>query len=192
MGPLTEGELECPWCGFNPDATYAGKGESDGSIALYAVLGAMCIVLLLLVVIYPQPPPTYRTHVSLATPEMTDRTVDDEVRWDVMIKVNKVAPKDDLHSWSRVKITIEDVDGKAINPGLELRSYNESDVDDGSDGTIEVQAWYVDDAEHPGRLSAGDEIVITGMSRLYEGYVVKVEIKDNHGDNSATLPNEFE
>lgn len=192
MGPLTEGEPECPWCGFNPDATDADKGPSYGAMALYVVLGLMCIALLLLVMGYPQPPTTYHTTVQLAIPEMTDRTVDDEVRWDTMITVNKVTPKDDLHSWSRVKITIEDVDGKAINHGLALQSYNESDVDDGSDGTIDVQAWYVDDTEHPGRLSAGDDIVITGMSRLYEGCVIKVEIKDNHGGGSTPLPDEFE
>ena len=192
-GPLNEGEQECPWCGFDPQ-----RQKGDGSLSfttvlvMVAVLGLLSIVLVYQVATYEPPPPYYHTSYNFAKPLITNRTVDDGVVWDATMKVNKVTPRDELHAFSRIQITIEDTNRNVLDRNVKLRPYDETALDDGSDGTVDVQAWYIDDVEHPKKLSPGDQIIITGMTKDYEGCLIIMDIQDNYMAASTVFLRGFE
>lgn len=192
-GPLEEGRQECPWCGFDPQRQEEGGSLSFNTVlVMVAILGMLSIVLVYQVATYEPPPPYYHTSVSFASPVITNRTVDDGIRWDATMRVIKVAPKDELHPWSRVHVTVVGLEGDVLKRDLKFRPYDESNVDDGSDGTVDVQLWYIDDQEHPGRLSYDDQIIITGMTREYDGCIVRLNVEDNYGGPSTVILQGFE
>ena len=159
-------------------------------MVMVAILGILCLVLIYVAVFF-DPYPYNSTRYFVATPEITNRTIDDEVRWDATVEITNVLPPDEYHHWSRIHLQVTNRDGIVLNMRLDLNEYDESKLDDNEDGTIMVQAWYIDKSYPPKGVSRNDKIVITGMSRAYERAYVRIVIEDNHGGSDFMLPDEF-
>lgn len=188
-GRLKEGETECPWCGHESPPRKKRELFSFASVwVMAAVLGILFLALVYFLSPSEPPEPYYHTTVQFSSPEITSRTIGSDLRWDASLDVVKVTFKDDLHPWPNVLIRLDRSGEKGSY--LELLPFNETQLDDGSDGSIDVQAWYVDDNERPGILSTGDQIIITGMTIDYEGCVVELHIQDNFmGPSTCRLDN---
>lgn len=189
-GRLKEGETECPWCGHETPPRKKRELFSFASVwVMVAVLGILILALVYLLATSEPLEPSYHTTAQFSSPEISNRTVGTDVRWDASLDVVKVIPTDELHPWSNILIRLSR-DGEK-GPYLELRPFKETKLDDGSDGVIDIQAWYVDDEKRPGVLSRGDQIIITGMTEDYEGCMVELHIQDNFMAPSTVRLDDF-
>lgn len=191
---LDENELHCPHCGqLNMDEVTGSSWPMWSITLLVAVLGLLCVLLIFEVATYGpiDQPPNYHTTINFAIPEMTNRTIIDEVRWDASMEVLKVTPRDELHPWTHIHITIKGSDGNILNRDLAINPYDASRLDDGLDGTVEVQAWYIDESENPNKLEPMDQVILTGLTKDYEESIVEFDIQYNHMAPSMVFLPEF-
>jgi len=194
-GPLTEGDPECPWCGSDPTKPVKGRELSHGSmLVMVAVLGMLVLALIYVVAMYePVPESDYSyTHaaINLSSPTVTNRTIEEEVRWDAIFNVNKITPRDQTFQWDDVYIEVRGEDGSYMHRHLELSPDDPSMYDDGSDGRIALQVWSIENTDRPDRMEAGDKIRITGMTEEYEGCTITLHREGNR-HASLTFPQEF-
>lgn len=161
---------------------------------LVAVLGLLCVLLIFEVATYGpiDQPPNYHTTINFATPDMINRTIDDEVRWDASLEVLKVTPRDALHPWTHIHITIKGSNGGILKQDLPILPYDVSELDDASDYTVEVQAWYIDESADPNKLEPTDQVILTGLTKDYEESIVEFDIRYNHMAPSTVFLTEFE
>ena len=132
--------------------------------------------------------PEYLT-ANIETPDVQSREVGEELRWDVTLTIVWITPPGEIVPFEQVRVVIKSSEGVLLNEATPV----ERDVgvyDDGSDGTIDVEFWYVDNDAGNTHLSAGDTIRITGMTTAYEG--AQVELVE-HGERfgSILLPTDF-
>jgi hypothetical protein len=192
---LENGVKNCPRCGKLYEKEQKGSSWPMWSITLLvAVLGFLCVLLIYEVATYGpiDGPPYYHTSINFASPEMTRRTIDDEVRWDASMEIHKVSPKDEIHPWTNIHIAIKGSNGTRLVEKMVINPYDVSDFDDGSDGNIDIQAWYIDESEHPNKLEPYDRVIITGLTRDFEESWVEFHIQYNHVGPSMVFLSEFD
>lgn len=103
--------MYCPRCGqINMDEVTGSSWPMWSITLLFAILGVLCILLIYAVAIY-EPIPDYSLTINLASPTLEERTIDDDVRWDASITVNKLTPRDEVLRWKEAYIVIKESDG---------------------------------------------------------------------------------
>ena len=153
------------------------KGQSNSSLIL--VLVAICCVVFLVVfyifVIAPvqEVGPPERLVIGMASPTVEQRSIDGQVRWDTILNINWMSPEDARPSWADVRVIVKSSDGMV----LESQRAPEEDLgfyDDGADGTIDVELWFIERGSRDSVIAVGDAIRITGMTEEYQEATVEI------------------
>lgn len=129
------------------------------------------------------------TTLNLASPSVTQRTIDEENRWDSTTTVNKVTPQDASVSWETVRVVLKASDGSLLMGVTPLEPDNPLKYDNGSDGKVSVEMWYFD-VNGDGLLEPGDRIKFTALTDDYEGAIVEVTAEGER-IGSLVLPTNF-
>ncbi len=108
------------------------------------------------------------TTVSLQAPSPSARQIDGTTYWDMGFTVNRIAPSTAEVTWSEVMVTVKSSIGAVLLAQTPPFVDNPLAYDDAADGTVGVQAWFVD-ADDDGVISSGDSIKLTGLTAAYEG-----------------------
>jgi hypothetical protein len=94
-----------------------------------------------------------------------------------------------LASYTDIRVIVKASDGSVLIPATKPLANNPSNYDDGSDGSVDVQVWYVS-ITFGSIMFAGDSFILTGMTDAYEGAMVQIMHKDRQ-IGSTTLPTDF-
>jgi hypothetical protein len=130
---------------------------------------------------------TEKVTINMASPDVTQRTITDQVYWDAELVINKITPDLVLVSYTDVRVIVKSADGSVLITATEPLPDDSSDYDDGSDGTVDVQVWY---DSFTTIMVEGDSFKLTGMTDAYEGATVQIM----HNDRligSTILPTDF-
>ncbi|NOQ54352.1 MAG: hypothetical protein GQ558_07095 [Thermoplasmata archaeon] len=131
-----------------------------------------------------------RLTVNLATPSVNQRMISDQHYWDTVLNINKVTPRDEDVVWADISVAIKSSTGNILLPSTQL-SYDIMDFyDDGSDGSVDVEVWFIDITTGDNRLSAGDAIKITGMTADFEGGFIQI-LRSGRIIGDSLLPTDF-
>ena len=108
------------------------------------------------------------TILNLAAPLVVRRDAGNETVWDVSITINRVTSDLGALSWAFVRITLMESSGTVLVADGTPLPDDPGAYDNGSDGDVDVELWYVD-AASDGLIEEADGIKITGMDRDYAG-----------------------
>lgn len=194
MGPLDEDNPACPWCGFDTSIPVENSKSSQLSILIrVAVVGLLAISLVYLISTADKQPDenVMNTDILLSFPEISNRSIDGDVRWDASFDVNKITPKDQTIRWSDLYIVINRADGTPLQRQFRLVRKDPSQYDDASDGSIDIETWYIDNVGGKKNLDRDDGIVITGLGMGFEGGWVTI-YREGVEQGQCRLPEAFE
>ena len=168
--------------------------QRDTNIIVVGVVIAIVVVFVFAVSIWylianiePEPMHDDIT-VNLASPSVQQLFRGGTTCWDAVLNINKITPKDVRVAWESLFVVVFSSEGWALNPALQPRP-DLNDYDDGADGNIDVEFWYVETGGDT-HLGAGDAFKITGTSLDYEGATILLEFRGNR-IGSVTLPTNF-
>ncbi len=130
-----------------------------------------------------------RLTVQLSSPSVTQRTISDQASWDTVLNINMVTPRDEDVLWAEVFVVLHSHDGGILLPST-LVSPDIGVNDDGSDGAVDVEVWFIEITTGDNRLSAGDAIKITGMTAEFEGGFVQI-LRSGRIIGDSLLPTDF-
>jgi hypothetical protein len=131
-----------------------------------------------------------RLTVQLASPSVTQRMISDQPYWDTVLNINKVTPRDEDVLWVETTIAIKSNTGSILLPNMQLSHDNWGVYDDGSDGAVDVEVWFIETTTGDNRLSAGDAIKITGMTTEFEGGLIQI-LRSGRMIGDILLPTDF-
>ncbi len=170
---------------------------------------AITIVLAAVVWIYVSgmvsPSDEQKTTVTLEYPDLHAAeaarysTTPLEPVFDATLNILKVSPNDEAVLWTEVRLIIKSSNGSLLLQAAPLLADGSLPYDTDADGTITVQAWYIETMTGDTKMSASDIIKITGMSTggtipaplpNYEGATVEL-LKGGERIAEATLPTDF-
>jgi hypothetical protein len=140
----------------------------------------MAVLILLAWYLFPPGifgPDVYYTTVKFADPQLESRIVGDDEHWDVVAPIKKLTPKGREVLWSEVKVIIYGINGSYYHEELGPEADDPSEYDDGADGTVDIEVWYVNGVGDPLHLEAGDGIKITGLTSEFIGASVNLQVK---------------
>ena len=172
----------------------ARKDVSAGKIAIILIVAFFLVIVaptvLYLIVVnlgpdYDEP----RITINMAMPEPIQRQIGGTSHWDVTSRVNMVSPSGTKLLWSEVRIIVKSSMGALLIPATLPSPDAPASYDDASDGTVDVEAWFID-VDGDGNLEAGDTLKLTGIGASYEGAVVEM-VKAGARIASLTLPTDF-
>jgi hypothetical protein len=129
------------------------------------------------------------TKVNIAFPDVNSRDVGGSVHWDATLNINKVTPKDERIRWNQLRVVVKGADGSVLNPHSSM-DQDWGIYDDGSDGSVDVEFWFVETTTGDTFLSAGDAVRLTGLTEAYEGAHVELHVAGERVA-SITLPTDF-
>ncbi len=131
-----------------------------------------------------------RLTVQLSSPSVTQRTISDQHFWDTVLNINMVTPRDEDVLWADISVAIKSSTGNILLPSTQLSYDIWEFYDDGSDGSVDVEVWFIDITTGDNRLSAGDAIKITGMTAEFEGGFVQI-LRSGRIIGDSLLPTDF-
>lgn len=131
-----------------------------------------------------------RLTVNLATPSVTHRLISDQHHWDTVLNINKATPRDEDVIWAEISIVVHHNDGSILLPSTQVSPDIGGVYDDGSDGSVDVEVWFVEITTGDNRLSAGDAIKITGMTADFEGGFIQI-LRSGRISGDSFLPTDF-
>ncbi len=127
--------------------------------------------------------------LSLSAPNVSQRDIGGAAHWDAVVNINKVSPGSALLSWVGTSVIVKNTFGQVLLQRTNMMPDNPALYDDDSDGSVDVEAWYVD-VQSDVLVSSGDAIKLTGMTAAYEGATIEVyDFTDRIG--STLLPTDF-
>ena len=185
--------MYCPYCGqLNMDEVTWPFWSRLAIMLWLAIIGILTISLLYWVAVYDAPPDFNVSHttINIASPVMSNRTIDGEVRWDASFGINKITPKDQTIKWSDLYLVIRRENGSYLQQQLKLEQDDPSRYDNASDGSIKVETWYLDHTGGGKNADSGDVIVVTGLGKGLEGCSVSI-MREGYQQGSIVLPMDF-
>ncbi len=136
-----------------------------------------------------EPEEEERVTVNLASPELDQRTIGEEVHWDAELDVNKITPRHSVVAYEDVRVFIKSADGRVLLPSKRPLPDSPGDYDDGSTGPVKVQVWYQSIID-TGFMTETDTIKLTGFTTEYEGAHIEITL-DGERIASTVLPTDF-
>ena len=127
--------------------------------------------------------------MNLASPVVNTRDIGEEVYYDAVLNVNRVTPRDSDVPFIEIGIVVRAADGSVLIPMTWPEPHDVDRYDDGSDGRVDVEAWYVSVASR-NDLMPGDAFLLTGMTTAYEGATVMI-LMEGEQIGSIVLPTNF-
>lgn len=188
---MSEDEQQCPWCGREPGSILreeAGPGLSVPTMAI--VIALMVVATGFLVVNLHEDSLYVDTRLEFSSPELTNRTVDEQVLWTVTVVTLKVTPEDEPVPISELRVKVLGPDGTVLQKQIRVRPFDVSKLYDGSDGSRTVQAWYVNEDGDKDNIGDPDLIRVSGLSDAFERGVVRLMI-DGRTIGTVELPASF-
>jgi hypothetical protein len=158
-------------------------------VALVILVPAILAVAWMMLAGIPVDVDTDKTTVIIASPSVESRTIGEEVHWDVTLNIVKITPRDEAIAWGDVRIIVKSSAGSVLLPATRPSWDDPAEYDDGSDGTVDVEAWYVCTDSGP-NMRAGDAIKLTGMTLDYEGGNIEITQRGER-IGSMFLPTDF-
>ena len=131
-----------------------------------------------------------RLTVNLATPSVTHRLISDQHHWDTVLNINKVTPRDEDVLWTDISVAIKSSDGGILLPNTPISPDIGGVYDDGFDGSVDVEVWFIEITTGDNRLSTGDAIKITGMTADFEGGFIQI-LRSGRIIGDSFLPTDF-
>lgn len=166
-----------------PYTTPKDGTSTIGKVIIALVVGVIIVVVIGIVLLsmfigsiddYNGPGPS---SMSLLPPDVQDRQVVNETFWDATTTIGRTSGEYDDIPWSIARCVLTSSEGTIILwPTIPLPD-NPSMYDDGSDGSVDIQAWYVD-ADGDGQIGPGDQLRLTGLTLASEGAVIEVRRTD--------------
>ena len=126
---------------------------------------------------YGSYPPEERTSLTLAVSNVDRRTVDNATCWDAVIQIKRMSPDWVDVRWKDLRVTLQSETGSILETRIILAPDDPTAYDIGYQGTFNVEAWCRVDKEGAVKVRAWDHIVITGMSKDYEGATVQLKLE---------------
>lgn len=127
--------------------------------------------------------PPLPTTVNFASPSLSAAERDSVPVYDAILNINKITPKDATVLWSGLTLSIVDSLGTDLVNGSQLTS-------DTGEYHNYVEVWYVETMSGDTKMSAGDALKITGMSKDYEEATVSL-FYDDKLVGRVTLASDF-
>jgi len=127
--------------------------------------------------------------VSLQAPIASARQVNDATYCDISFTVNRIAPATAVVSWSEVLVDVESASGSTLLAATPPFVDMPLAYDDGTDGTVDVQVWFMD-ADDDGEISSGDYVKLTGLTAAYEGGQLELRLGLTL-ISASTMPSDF-
>ncbi|MCK5251465.1 MAG: hypothetical protein KAQ96_00895, partial [Thermoplasmata archaeon] len=121
---------------------------------------------------------TPKVDITFQDPAISVATFPSTVTWTYDLLVDAVGPNSTELAWYTLQLGIQDPDGNfLLGPRPLLEDTGTPDYDDDSDGTVDVEFWYVetvseDGSTGPHTMDEGDGLRITGLSKAFEGDVI--------------------
>ena len=172
------------------------KPLSEGSGIVWAVAGAVILIAaLMFIYIDTAPwsevePDAEKTTINLANPVVRNRTIADEKHWDAVISIDKISPKNEQVLWDETRLVVKSSNGTTLHAKAAMDLDDPLAYDDGSDGKVSAQFWYVETATGDVYLDAGNSIRLTGLSEEYEGAHVSLVCR-GETIGYVVLPSDF-
>jgi len=162
---------------YPPPQPYAQLKEgisAIGKVIIALVVGAMILVVIGIVLITlligsiddnvgPSPPT-----IQVQPPIVHNRQVGGDTHWDAITIVATVSSEGAGTPWSNVRYVLRSSGGDVLLEGTAPLPDNASMYDDGSDGSVDIQAWYVD-IDGDGMLGPVDLLKLTGLTLASQG-----------------------
>jgi hypothetical protein len=127
--------------------------------------------------------------VGTSRPQMGNYAVGGDTLWRSEIPITKITPRDARVKWKAASVTIRSPEGASMLEDVTLRPYDPQEVDNGTDGAVDVELWY-DDANGSPRIDGGDTMILTGLLKDHGGAVVTI-LHDGRHIGYPILPPEF-
>jgi len=127
--------------------------------------------------------------VRFSSPNVQPRQINGTTYWDATIPVSSVDPSDAAIEFTDLRAILRDQDG-ALLSSVRLVYDMPSLYDDGSDGTVSVEAWFLDENSDL-QISAGDSVKLTGMTSDYERATLELQWNTSDIIGTVTLPTNF-
>jgi hypothetical protein len=135
----------------------------------------------------PAPSGEETTSVELRNPVAKAKTVNGEDYWDVSVEISRITPKDERIYWHDLRVTVRSANDRMLLANALVQKDSPAEYDDGSDGWVDAQVWYVCTPPHNPYIPAGSSLQLTGLSKDFEGGEVKVS-RSGEEIGSFTIP----
>jgi hypothetical protein len=129
------------------------------------------------------------TTITIASPMVDSRTIGEETYWDVTLNINKITPRDENVPWEDVRVIVKSAAGSVLLTATRPSWDDPAEYDDGSDGSVDVEVWYVCVDSGP-NMRPGDALKVTGMTLEYEGAYIEIS-RGGERIGAMTLPTNF-
>ncbi len=127
------------------------------------------------------------TEVELRNPVSKAKFINGEDYWDLTVELSKIQPKDAKILWVEVRVRILSEGEHVLKPDTRVKPDDPAAYDDGSDGWVDVQVWYICTPAHDPHVHAGHIIKVTGISKEFEGGTVVIS-KSGEQIGTLTIP----
>lgn len=112
--------------------------------------------------------------LDISNPVAKAKFIEGEDYWDVHAEVTGFVPKDEKLHWRDIRVTIRSKDGHNLMVNARINQDDPSAYDDGTDGWVDIQSWYICTPSHMPYMTAGSTIKITGLTEESDGGEIKV------------------
>ncbi len=128
-------------------------------------------------------------------PDDEKRIIDGDDYWDVTFEVTDYE-KLDPTVWSEMEIVVTSKSGNELFRTRTLKENDPSQYDDETNGTVDVEVWYINgDTPLGGGMDTGDILVFTGLTKEFQGATLRIyHVTQQNGDRIADekFPSKFE
>ncbi len=128
--------------------------------------------------------------VLTENPHMQARDINGTFYWDATVVIDRVTPRDEQVLWGEVWVSIKSENGSLLDAAMQPSIDNPGGYDDDTDGSVDVEAWFIETRTGDVKMSGGDGIKLTGLTPDYEGATVQL-VRNQEPIASFTLPTTF-
>ena len=125
----------------------------------------------------------------MGAPSVDGREVGGVPHWDASTRVADVTPSGAEVPWTELRVMVVSSTGDLLLGAVAALPDNPPAYDDASDGTVDVEVWYVD-VYDDGHIDMGDDIKLTGLTAGCEGATVRFT-RDGEIIAAIVLPSTF-
>jgi hypothetical protein len=133
---------------------------------------------------------TEKLTVLTESPHIQTRDINGTFYWDATVVIDKVTPQDEQVIWGELWVIIKSFNGSLLDASMKPTIDNPGGYDDDIDGSVDIEAWFIETQTGDVKMSGGDGVKLTGLTRAYEGATVDL-IVHQEKIASFSLPTAF-
>ena len=161
-------------------------------VLIWALL-TLVILALVIIISYPYHLQDRPMFYEFDDPIAESRVVAGDEYWDVLFKVTDYEEMDPT-LWSEFEVVVTSSSGKELFRTTTVNEDAPSKYDNGTDGTVDVEAWYIDTGSDS-FMEKGDYLVFTGLTEEFQGATLRIyHVTQQFGNRVADdkFPSSFE